>query len=45
LLESAAVDAVKQWQFKPYLVNGQPVDVETTIQVVFALANHPQKHP
>jgi protein TonB len=37
LLESAAVDAVKQWEYKPYAVNGQPVDVETTIEVVFAL--------
>jgi TonB family protein len=50
LLESAAVDAVKQWQYRPYAVNGQPVEVETTIQVVFALdgsqlANKPQKHP
>jgi TonB family protein len=50
LLESAAVDAVKQWQYRPYAVNGQPVEVETTIQVVFALdgsqlASKPQKHP
>jgi TonB family protein len=37
LLESAAVDAVKQWQYKPYSVAGQPVDIETTVQVVFAL--------
>ena len=37
LLESAAVDAVKQWQYRPYSQNGQPVDVETTIEVVFAL--------
>jgi len=37
ILESAAVDAVKQWQYRPYLQNGQPVDVETTIEVVFAL--------
>lgn len=37
LLESAAVDAVKQWQYRPYAVNGEPVDVETTIEVVFAL--------
>lgn len=37
LLESAAVDAVKQWQYRPYTQNGQPVDVETTIEVVFAL--------
>jgi TonB family protein len=37
ILESAAVDAVKQWQYRPYVQNGQPVDVETTIEVVFAL--------
>ena len=37
LLESAAVDAVKQWQYRPYSMNGQPVDVETTVEVVFAL--------
>jgi TonB family protein len=42
LLESAAVDAVKQWQYRPYARNGQPVDVETTIEVVFALdGSHP----
>lgn len=37
LLESAAVGAVKEWQYRPYSLNGQPVDVETTIEVVFAL--------
>jgi TonB family protein len=37
LLESSAVEAVKQWQYRPYSLNGQPVDVETTVQVVFAL--------
>jgi protein TonB len=37
LLESAAVEAVKQWQYRPYSMNGQPVDVETTVEVVFAL--------
>ena len=42
LLESAAVDAVKQWRYRPYSLNGQPVDVETTIAVVFALdGSHP----
>ena len=29
LLADAAVDAVKQWRFQPYLLNGEPVDVET----------------
>ena len=50
LLESAAVAAVRQWQYRPYTVNGQPVEVETTIQVVFSLdgsqqASRPQRHP
>jgi outer membrane biosynthesis protein TonB len=31
LLRAAYVDAIKQWIYKPYLVNGKPVEVETTI--------------
>jgi protein TonB len=38
LLTSAAMDAVKQWRYKPYLLNGQPVEVETIITVNFNLA-------
>lgn len=37
LLQQAAVDAVRSWRYKPYLLNGQPVEVETTINVVFNL--------
>ena len=37
LLQQAAIDAVSQWRYRPYLLNGQPVDVETTINVVFNL--------
>jgi TonB family protein len=37
LLESAAVEAVRQWQYRPFSMNGQPVEVETTVEVVFAL--------
>ena len=37
LLQSAALDAVKQWQYKPYLLNGEPFEVRTTVNVVFAL--------
>lgn len=37
MLQQAAVDAVRSWRYKPYLLNGQPVDVETTINVVFNL--------
>jgi periplasmic protein TonB len=38
LLASAAVSAVKQWRYKPYVLNGTPVDVETTVTVNFTLA-------
>jgi protein TonB len=37
MLRNAAVDAVKTWHYRPYLLNNQPVEVETTIHVVFAL--------
>ena len=37
LLSLAAINAVKQWRYKPYLLNGQPVEVETTVTVNFAL--------
>jgi protein TonB len=33
----SAMDAVKQWRYKPTLLNGDPVDVDTTISVVFTL--------
>ena len=38
LLAPAAVEAVKQWQYKPTLLNGAPVEVETTIDVSFMLS-------
>ena len=31
----AAMDAVKQWKYKPYLLNGEPIEVETTATVKF----------
>jgi protein TonB len=37
LLVQAALDAVRQWRYKPYLLNGQPVEVETTVTVNFTL--------
>ena len=37
MLQQAAIDAVSRWRYRPYLLNGQPVEVETTVSVVFNL--------
>ena len=37
MLNQAALDAVKQWRFRPYILNGQPIEVETEITVNFIL--------
>jgi protein TonB len=37
LLIQAALDAVRQWRYRPTLLNGEPVEVDTTIDVVFTL--------
>ena len=37
MLTQAAVEAVAQWVYRPYLLNGQPVEVETSVSVVFKL--------
>ncbi len=38
MLVQNALDAVKQWRYKPYLLNGEPVPVETTVTVNFTLS-------
>jgi len=38
MLAPAAIEAVKQWRYKPYLLNGEPVEVETQVQVNFTLS-------
>jgi protein TonB len=37
MLQQAAQDAVKSWRYRPYLLNGEPVEVETTVNVIFTL--------
>jgi periplasmic protein TonB len=37
LLVQAALDTVKQWRYQPTLLNDQPVEVDTTISVIFVL--------
>jgi protein TonB len=38
MLVQAAIDAVSQWRYKPYYLNGEAVEVDTTINVNFTLA-------
>ncbi len=38
LLMRSAMDAVRQWRYQPTLLNGEPVEVDTTISVVFTLS-------
>jgi TonB family protein len=40
-LLASAIDAVKQWKYKPYLLNGQPTEVETTITVNYHMSELP----
>lgn len=37
MLQKAAVDAVRSWRYKPYMLDSQPVEVDTTVSVVFSL--------
>ncbi len=39
-LRQAASDAVQQWVYKPYLLNGNPVAVDSTVNVNFSLGNN-----
>src|SRR6266550_4057984 len=38
MLAPSAIEAVKQWRYKPYMLNGEPVAVETQVQVNFTLS-------
>jgi protein TonB len=40
LLVPAAIEAVRQWRYRPYLLNNEPVEVETQITVNFSLAGN-----
>lgn len=37
VLRRPAIDAVRQWTYRPYLLNGQPTEVQTTVTVNFRL--------
>ena len=38
MLQSAAMDAVKQWKYKPFILNGEPTEVDTQVLVNFNLS-------
>jgi protein TonB len=38
MLAQSAIDAVKQWKYPPYLLNGNPVEVDTQVTVNFVLS-------
>jgi protein TonB len=38
MLATAAVEAVRQWRYRPYLLNNEPIEVETEITVNFVLS-------
>lgn len=40
LLAPAAIDAVRHWRYRPYILNNEPVEVETQITVNFSLAGN-----
>jgi len=37
ILSPAAIEAVKQWRYEPSLIDGQPVELRTTISVILTL--------
>ena len=39
MLVPAAIQAVKQWRYRPFLLTGEPVEVETGVTVTFLLAS------
>ena len=40
MLVPAAIDAVSQWRYRPYILNSEPIEVETQITVNFLLAGN-----
>ena len=39
ILQEACIKAVRKWKYRPYLLNGEPVELETTITSVFRLGD------
>ena len=41
MLVPAAIEAVSQWRYRPYILNSEPIEVETQITVNFVLIGKP----
>jgi protein TonB len=39
VFQKATLNTVRKWIYKPFLVNGEPVEVNTIVNVVFSLGN------
>jgi protein TonB len=39
MLQQSVLGAVKTWRYRPYLINGEPVEVETTVNAIFTLGS------
>jgi protein TonB len=37
ILIQAALDAVRQWEYQPFLLNGEPAEIETAVEVKFRM--------
>ena len=44
LLVQAAIDAVREWRYRPTQLNGNPVEVDTTVDIIFQLNSPPKSH-
>jgi len=40
MLQQAAIDAVEQWEYQPWMLNGAPIEVETTLRIPFSLSGN-----
>jgi TonB family protein len=45
LLMKSAMDAVRQWSYRPTLLNGKAIEVDTTVSVVYTLGGNPTAFP
>ena len=45
VLETAAIEAVKQWKYQPFLLNGDPIEVETQVEIYFTPPVLPSAQP